>query len=260
MNNKQYTSLALSVVTGILMLCLGGCVSSGNIKNASVDKAKALDLHVQLARGYVEKANRESARHHLRKAAEINKNSADATEVMALLYQLEGETQLAEAAFKKAIRAKKNFTIAYNDYGVFLFENKRYEEALAQFELAAADLDYNGRGSALINVGRTAAALGHRERARSAFEHAAILDRNLSEAHIELADMYLADQDYAKAKDSLDRYQSLSGASARSLLIAIRLERIFGNRDKEASHVLMLKNRFPYSREYLDYKQSVQER
>lgn len=238
-------------------LLVSGCVSEGTNPKRPVDKVKSLELHIKLAQGYVDKGNRESARHHLRKAAEINKNSPEATEAMARLYQLEGESKLAEETFKKAIKAKKNFTLARNNFGVFLFGAKRYEEALAQFELAAADLDYDGRSSALVNVGRTALLLGKNDRAKAAFEHASVLDRNSADAHIELADINFQEKDYAKAKEHLDRFQSTGQQSSRALMLGIRLERIFGNKDKEASYLLMLKNRFPYSKEYLEYKQTM---
>lgn len=257
--NNFIRLLKLTLVSVIAVMFLAGCVSQGKTAGANrqVDKTKALDLHIKLARGYIDKGNRESARHHLRKAAEIDSNSADATEVMARLYQLEGEPALAEETFKKAIKQKKNFTLANNDYGVFLFGVKRYEDALKQFELAAADLDYDGRASALVNVGRTALLLGKGERAKAAFEHASVLDRGLPDPHIELADMSFQKQEYAEAKRHLDRYQALGQQSARALLIGIRLERVFGNKDKEASYLLVLKNRFPYSKEYLEYKQTM---
>ncbi|HEY7884529.1 MAG TPA: type IV pilus biogenesis/stability protein PilW, partial [Cellvibrionaceae bacterium] len=39
------------------------------------------------------------------------------------------------------------------------------------------------------------------------------------------------------------------------LLLGIKIERIFGNNDKEASYALMLKNLYPYSPENLEYTQ-----
>lgn len=256
--NKLHKLLQLLLVGIASVVLLAGCVSDGKGKpNRPVDKVKSLELHIKLAQGYIDRGNRESARHHLRKAAEIDRNSADATETMARLYQLEGEPALAEESFKKAIKAKKNFTLARNNYGVFLFGAKRYEEALEQFELAAEDLDYTGRASTLVNVGRTALLLGKNERAKAALEHAAVLDRGLGDAQIELADINFQNQEYAAAKQHLDRYQALGQVTPRSLLLGIRLERIFGNKDKEASYLLMLKNRFPYSKEYLEYKQTM---
>lgn len=257
--NNFIRLLKLTLVSVIALVLFTGCVSDGKGGTPArpIDKTKALELHIKLAQGYIDKGNRESARHHLRKASEIDKNSADAVEAMARLYQLEGEPVLAEATFKKALKRKKNFTLANNNYGVFLFGIKRYEEALVQFELAASDLDYDGRASALVNVGRTALSLGKNERATAAFEHASILDKGIAEPHIELADISFQKQEYADAKKYLDRYQALGQQSARALLLGIRLERIFGNKDKEASYLLVLKNRFPYSKEYLEYKQTM---
>lgn len=242
----------------VAFFLLAACVTETNKpNNRQVDKAKALELHIKLAHGYISKGNRESARLHLGKAFEIDKKSPEATEKLALLYELEGEPALAEQTFIKALKLKNNFPEARNSYGKFLFADKRYEDSLKQFELAAEDLGYQGRAEALVNVGRTSLYLGKNQRARAAFEHAIILDRELSAGHIELADMALQSREYAEAKQHLDKFMSLSPASSRALLLGIRLERIFGNKDKEASYVLMLKNKFPYSKEYLEYKETM---
>lgn len=257
--NNLIKLLKFTLVFVLTVAVLSGCVSASKTGKAKgqIDRVKALELHVQLAKGYIDKGNREAARHHLRKASDIDDDSADATEALARLYQLEGEPKLAETTFKKALQRKKNFTLANNNYGVFLFRQKRYEEALVQFELAASDLDYDGRASALVNVGRTALALGKNERATAAFEHATVLNRGLAEPYIELAYLGFQKQDYAEAKKYLDKYQSIESHSARSLFLALLLEREFGNKDQEASYLLLLKNRFPYSKEYLEYKKTM---
>ena len=249
-----FKSVFVCMVMSVLMF---GCVSeqiTGKDKKAP-DKAKALELHVQMALGYVEKGNRESARHHLTKAFELDKESAPATNAMAMLYQLEGEQALAEENFKLALKRDKNLTVAHNNYGVFLYNQKRYQEAFAQFELAAADLANLSRSQALTNVGRAALKIGNDARAKAAFEHACILDRKNADAFMELADINFQQQEYAEAKRNLDVFDSLTGASARSLMLGMRLERIFGNKDKEASLALRLKNNFPYSKELLEYQQ-----
>ncbi len=128
----------------LCLLVLGGCVTEMK-GNRQVDKNKSLDLHIRLAESYVSQGNRESARLHLGKAFDIDKRSPEATSALAKLYELEGEPKLAEETFRKALRLKKSFTSAQNSLGIFLFTQKRYEEALAQFEAAATDLAYIGR-------------------------------------------------------------------------------------------------------------------
>lgn len=259
-NNKLLLNIKFVCVCVLMCVFLQGCVSehkvNGNPEKA-IDKNKSLELHVQMALGYIDKGNRESARHHLTKAFEIDKNSAAATNAMAMLYQLEGEPVLAEEQFKLALKRDKQLTVAHNNYGVFLYNQRRYEEAFAEFEKAAADLANPSRAQALTNVGRAALKLGNTVRAEAAFGHASILDRNSPDPLIELADINFQKQEYADAKKYLDEYGTLTQHTARSLMIGIRLERVFGNKDKEASLALILKSRFPYSKEYLDYKQNT---
>ena len=120
----------------------------------------------------------------------------------------------------REVKKKNDFTTAQNNYGVFLFNLKRYNEALLQFEKAAADLDYDGRALALVNVGRTSIQLGHKVRAKAAFEHATVIDRKLPEAFIELAAINFEEQEYAAAFDTnpdfeelLDAYKAKGGGS-----------------------------------------------
>ena len=102
--NNFIRLLKLTLVSVVAVVLLASCASDvKNGKPRQVDKSKSLELHIKLAQGYIDKGNRESARHHLRKASEIDKNSADAMEAMGRLYQLEGEPVLAEETFKKAI-------------------------------------------------------------------------------------------------------------------------------------------------------------
>lgn len=246
----------LAILTCVLLLA--ACVTEMNKRSvSSADKNKALELHIKLASGYIQKKNRESARHHLRKAFEIDKNSVGASAAMARLYELEGEPKLAEEQYKRVLRQDKNFTEARNFYGLFLYRAQRYEEAYKEFELASEDLGYADRGEILVNVGRTAAKLGNLARAESAFAHAGLLNAKLSAPYIELADINFQKKEYAESKRYLDQYASMRNHTARSLLLGIRIERIFGNKDKEASYLLLLKNRYPYSKEYLEYKQTM---
>ncbi|HWV16908.1 MAG TPA: type IV pilus biogenesis/stability protein PilW [Cellvibrio sp.] len=237
----------------ILCLMVSGCVTKQN--GRVIDKTQALDLHIKMALGYIDKGNREAGRLHLKKAFDIDKNSPAAIGAMAQLYILEGEPVLAEEQFKLALKRDKNLTEVHNNYGIFLFNQKRYEESYAEFEKAAADLAYLGRAQTLTNVGRVALKLGNVTRAQAAFEHATILDKTVPDAYIELADIYFQKEAYADAKKNLDLYNTIGQESARSLFLGIRLENVFGNKEKEERLANQLKNRFPYSNEHLQYKQ-----
>lgn len=241
----------------LLMLTLGGCVTTMEGGNSSANPEKALDAHVQLGLNYLSVRDRDQARFHLTKALELDKRSAPANDGMAMLYQVEGENELAEKYFKRALRYDRNFSRAHNNYGIFLYQHERYEEAYKQFEIASEDTEYNARPTALANLGRVALQLGYDEKAEAAFRHALNLDPRQTGAMAELAELAFKREDYAEAKQLIDRYGRVSQQSAQTLWLGIRLERIFGNRDQEMSYALQLKNLHPYSSEYLEYKQSL---
>lgn len=248
-------TLKAGAVALALMLVLVGCVTK--TAGPEVDHEQALDTHIQLTLAYIENRNRDSARHHLRRAQDLDSRSARVMAAEAMLFQLEGEYDRAEQSFQRALRRDRQLTSARNNYAAFLYERERYDEAYEQFEIVSQDLDYGNRPRALMNLGRSALQLGNERRAMSAFEQAHRLDPELSGVLLELAELYYNNEQYADAKRYLDRYAEVTRHSARSLLLGIRIERLFGNKDQESSYVLSLRNRFPYSDEYLEYQREL---
>lgn len=244
----------------LLVFGLSACVTTLDEPGTEADLDSALDTYLQLGMGYLRAGNRDSARLNFNKALEIDRRSSGAHDGLALLYQMEAMNEMAEEHFKRAIRYNRNYSRARNNYGSFLYEHGRYEEAYEQFERAAANLEYNRRPIALVNLGRTALKLGDVDRAEATLKHALALESRLTMAMVELAEIYFNQKNYSEAKKYIDMYGENTRHSARTLWLGIRLERIFGNRDKEASYALALKNLHPYSKEYLQYKQSLDQR
>jgi type IV pilus assembly protein PilF len=247
-----------SSIVFIIMLTAAGCVTTNKPFAANQDKNKAHDTHLSLGLTYLQRDNREASRRHFQKALALKPNSPSALNGLALLYQLTGEMALAEQTFKRSLKSDANFTEARVNYGRFLYEQERYTEAYGFFAEGAKDLVFKKRALVLTYLGQTALELGDVVRARSSFEHAVNLNNKLALPMIELGDLYFNQKDYAQSKQYLDQYNTLAGRSARSLWLGIRIERIFGNKDKEASYSLALKNLHPYSQEYLEYKKERQ--
>lgn len=242
-------------------LLVGGltaCVSTTG-RNDPTDYDKALDSHIELASGYLKKRNRESAKHHVKKAFAINSRSAGAHNVQALIYELEGEMELADKHFRKALK-DRSYTMGRYNYAGYLLRRKRFDECYEQFGKVADVVDYSGRAKAMSLMGICAKKLGKLDRARAVFKHAVIIDPRQAIALIELADAEFQNKEYQLAKRYLDQFERVSAKTARSLWLGIRIEQIFENKDKEASYVLQLKNLHPYSNEYLEYKRSVSQK
>ncbi len=240
----------------ILLVALAGCAaqSGGSSRPTPVSIDQALEDHIQLGLSYISQGDREAARHHLTRAMDINPRSAGVHNGMALLYQLEQETDLADRHFRRAISLDRNYSRARNNYGVFLFQQQRFDEALRQFQQVTRDTNYEMRPQAFISLGLTASQLGREEEAAEAWNRAIALNPTLAGPYLELADHHFREGDYPLAQRYLAAHDTLARPSARSLWLGLRLEHRFGNRDGVASKGLALSKLFPYSQENLDYQ------
>lgn len=246
--------MTLRVALLIVCVTLSGCVSTGKVNPMDTRKGRdeARQAYVQLGIGYLQEGNSERAKVPLKKAIELDANDADANAALALVFQAEGENQLAEQYFKKAL-ASRNDARILNNFGSFLYEQKRYEDAYAMFEKAAADNLYPERSRVFENLGMTAAALGQRDLARDNLEKALRLNRSQPRALLEMAEISFEDRHYVPAKDYYDRFTQLSEQNARSLLLGTRLAKVYEDKNKAASFGLQLKRLYPGTPEYQQY-------
>lgn len=241
----------------LLVAALSGCVSSG--QPGQVDQDQILENRVQLALGYMGSGDRESARHHLAKAAEISPRAPSVLHAYALLYQSEGELDVADSHYRRAIAAERGFSQARLNYGVFLYGQQRFDDAYQQFAAVTEDLDYQLRALAFSHLGLTAIHLGRTEQAESAFRRAIQLDPGFARPYLELAQLDFDGGDYVRSKQWLDQYNRLTQASSASLWLGVRLASAFDDRDAVASNALALRNLFPYSEEALAYQEWLRE-
>lgn len=248
---KKYLGFTVIVTAALL----AGCVTSSTVKTKPVDKQSAVETRVQLAVGYLQEGNHERARTHLHRALEIDGRSAGAHDVMALLLQQEMEYEESEKHYKLALKYSPDFTRGRNNYGLLLFRLGRYEEACNQFSRGSKDLEYPRRAELFLKVGLCRLKLDQVEDARNAFVRSVALNPRLSTSYLELAELEFEAENYVNAKQLVNKYnQHKRRPSARGLWLGVRLERIFNDRDAEASQGLALKKMFPDSQENLDYQ------
>ncbi|WP_028240023.1 type IV pilus biogenesis/stability protein PilW [Stutzerimonas azotifigens] len=233
---------------------LAGCVSSGNVDRMKTAEGRneARDAYIKLGLGYVQQGTPERAKIPLKKALELDPSSADAHAALAYVFQTEMEHDLADQHYRAALSARNDARIL-NNYGSFLFERGRYEEALERFRQASADTLYSERSRVFENLGRTALQLGRREEARDYFARALRLNGRQPSTLLELAVLAYEVQQYVPAREYYQRFSKLSAQNARSLLLGARLATIFDDRDQAASLGLQLKRLYPASAEYKQY-------
>ncbi|NNB09182.1 type IV pilus biogenesis/stability protein PilW [Pseudomonas fragi] len=239
----------------VLVSFLAGCVSSGDSGPMAGDKGRneARQAYVQLGLGYLQQGLTEQAKVPLRKALELDRNDPDTNAALALVFQAEMEFDLAEQAFRTALNGRPGDARILNNYGSFLFQRQRYQEASEQFQKAAADNLYPERSRVYENLGITSLELGQRETGRQQLEKALRLNPRQPRALLEMAEMAYQDKQYVTARDFYDRFSLLSGQNARSLLLGARLTSVFDERTPTANHGQQLQRLYPGTPEYQQY-------
>ena len=146
--------------------------------------------------------------------------------------------------------ARRNDSRILNNYGSFLFEQKRYSEAYDRFIEASQDPLYPERSRVFENLGLTALRLNKTELARQYLEKSLRLNSNQPKALLEMAQLSYAAREYVPARGYYEAFSRISPQDARSLLLGIRLAEVFNDRDTAASYTLQLKRLYPASEEY----------
>ena len=240
-------------------LLLSGCVTTTYDNGSKFDKQRAVDANIALGMSYLQSDNRESALRSFNKALALDKTAVKAYQGQAMIHERGKEYALAEKRYLQALEfaegeLKNDLRV---EYGRMLRQTGKCEKALPVFETAASDINYPKRYAAFYLKGMCLLSSGERETGQAALDYAFSINPRFSLAAIELAELAIEDEDYAAAKRYIDAHDRQASATARSLWYNIQIERTFDNVDRAASLGLQLENRFPYSKETLEYKKSL---
>ena len=238
----------------VTILLLAGCVTQTDTPLKEVDKDEVVRRQVDLGIGYLRRAEYGRAKENLSKALQYDPRSGLAHTTFGVVFQQEGELALAEDHFKKAIKYEPDLSQARNNYGAFLFSQNRYKEAIAQLQVAADDRFYAARPAVFENLGRSYMQINDLGNAEASFERAIALNPNQARASLELSEIRFGQKRNPESFRLYQQHIKVSQHSARSLWLCVRLAEVFSNEDDKASCALTLKNIFPASREFAQYK------
>jgi type IV pilus assembly protein PilF len=246
----------LLLVSVVFLLQACSSVQSGA---KTANKAEIIERSIDLGVGYLQQGDYSRAKANLIKALELDNSSVRAHNTLAIVFQKEGEFDLAEKHFLRAIEFDAEFAAARNNYGAFLFSQKRTLDAIEQLQVAAENRFYNRRHQAFENLGVAFLELGSIDAAEVAFERAIALNPNQSRALLELAMLEYEEKEYSRSRTLYLRYIDISAQNPKSLSLCIGLFKRFSDRNRVASCHMMLKNVFPNSTEYQTLRDSDRE-
>ena len=222
-----------------------------------------IDVRIRWAKEHIRKGEYEEAKRPLTGALEVDKGSPKALNLLAFVFQQQGDMLLAEEYYKRMLKSDASFAPGRNNYGIFLMIQNRYDEACPHLAAASNDPLYTGRPQALENLAGCYQLAGQQELSEETYRRVLRLTPNSAITLIELASLVYERGESGEAWQLFDRFSELVNQrkvehSAKSLWLGVRLSREGRDPSMAATYALLLKNLFPQSSEYQLYKESRQ--
>lgn len=243
-------SLIKMLVIGLAASVLGACVSTSQTNNsgnynetALMERARA---HSDLAAAYFQQNKYEIALNEFTEAIKIDPTYSPAYNGLGLVYAALGEDAKADAHFLKAIQVQPNSSEAHNNYGSFLCARKRYDESIPHFLAAVKNPLYTTPNLAYANAGICSARKNDTKNAEIYLNKALQIQPLTYSAAYQLAEIQFKRGEVKAAKSSLQNVL-IASPTPESLWLAIKIERVLGGRDNEASYALQLRQQYPNS-------------
>ena len=211
------------------------------------DLKQAAVLNVQLAIGYIEREQLGIAQEKLNKAIEQDPENIDAYTTMAYLKRKVNEMDQAEEFYLKALEIKPNDPNIHNNYGGFLCQMGRYDEALDEIRRAYEDPFYESPYLAYANAGTCLLDKGDYKEAEKMLRKALRDQPNFAGALLSMAEIGVKTKKYLMARAYIQRYHAVAKPTAESLWIQVQSEKALGAEEHYLKYARRLLKDFPDS-------------
>ena len=241
--------MLLSLLFALFAGCGGTTVQEDTTGLAEQDVNPVAKMHTQLGVGYMREGKYDLAWDRLHKALEEAPDYSSAHSAMALLMERLNKPEQAETHFKKAVSLNPADSAAQNNYGAFLCKQGRYDEGEQRFLQALKNSLYNNPAGAYTNAGLCMNMAGDEVKAESYLRSALEINPRVAPALLAMSDISLDKERYLIARAYLQRYLEVGRHTPRSLWLGVRIERNLGDQNTAASYAMLLRSKYPDSRE-----------
>lgn len=244
---------------------LSGCAGGSGVGgSAHQDDSTASDqttadrraqIHMELAALYFGRGENDNALDEIKQTLVADPNRVAAHNLRGLIYAALGRNQLAEESFQRALQLNANDPDTLHNYGWFLCQQRRYEQADAQFAQALAQTSYRQPQRTLLAQG-VCQARNHRwDLAEHSLSHAYELAPADPTTAVNLSEVLYHLGQFERARFYIRRVNANDDQiSAQTLWLALRIERKSGQIAAVQSLSRQLIERFPKSPEALLYE------
>lgn len=240
------------------LAALAGCTTVGGGEE-SRDRVTASDesaeskrarVRLELAGAYFSRGQLEVALDQVKLAIQADPTMSEALNLRGLIYASLGDDRLAEESFRRALQLNARDADAMQNFGWYLCQRKRFDEAQTQFQQALAVPQYRDSARTLLAQGVCQMQAGKLEAAERSLMRAYELEPGNPSAAVNLADVLYRRGEFERARFYVRRVNAQAeSATAQSLWLATRIENRLGQLGARQEFGQQLRRRFPASRE-----------
>ena len=220
------------------------------------ESSKRARVRLELAAAYFGRGQMTTALDEVKLAIAAEPTLAPAFNLRGLIYAGLGDDRLAEESFRHALRLDARDADTMQNFGWYLCQQKRFDEADALFNQALAMPQYRDSPRTLLTQGVCLARAGQWENAERALQRSYELDPANPATAVNLTEVLFHRGELERARFYIRRVNGHADLiNAQTLWLAARIEHRLGNRQGEREFGTQLRNRFPQSREATAFDQ-----
>ncbi len=232
----------------LLIMLINACTP--NFKGTCLPKDKKnAEINVQLGIEYMRRQKNDIALQRFKKSLNFCPSFAKGHNAIAVLYERVNETEKAASHYQQALKYEPENSDIHSNYGQFLCQLNKWEEAEKHFLIAVSNPVYRIPEIPYTNAGICALHNKEIDKAEKYLRKALQNNIKFPRALYQMAVLKYQQNHYPQANDYLLRYLRIAKHTPQTLWLGIRIEKALNNRDKEASYILLLRKNFPDSTE-----------
>lgn len=214
------------------------------------DASKRARVRLELASAYFSRGQMTTALDEIKQSIAADPSVAAAYNLRGLIYANLGDHRLAVESFRRALQIDPQDADTQQNFGWYLCQQSRFEEADAMFAQALKAPRNQDNPRTLLAQGVCDARAGKLESAERLLMRAYGLDAENPAISVNLSEVLYRRGDLERARFYIQRVNgSADYISAQTLWLAARIENKSGNRASLAELGTQLRNRFPQSPE-----------
>jgi type IV pilus assembly protein PilF len=249
-----------------LLAGLAGCVTTGappkslykksttddDIKTASDQTAadRLSNTRMELAQAYLGRNQPGDALDQVKQALQAKPDNPAAYGLRGLIYAAMGDAAHADESFHRAMQLAPHDGDLMHNYGWTLCQQRRFDEADAQFKQALAEPSYRSASRTMLVEGICQARAGKSQEAERTLSRAYELDPANPTIAVNLSEVLYRNKQYDRARFYVRRVNTRQElASAQTLWLAAQIEHKLGQAEQVKALGNQLRDRFPDSPE-----------